>query len=361
MKYKVIKKFPLSPEIGFIINFDNIEQFVYKERFILTSFDCKNNPEFFEKSILTTDDKVDVFNNDVIYMVENNKITTQCAFLSTRQLYPKAKFYSTKEKAELHLHKFKVGDIVKTSNDVGKIKSIFEDISRWNTFYMAVNVEYVLGKSTQNISDIRLATDKEIENYYKDMGWKIGCSFKYKDGSIYKLIRLSIVAHRMWAWYKKTDTSVSLSAFLIDECELIVNEYPKNWKDLKKIDGWYINDDSKISKITNCQAINEYTDLCFTKKQCKSILAFAQLTQLHAVMIEMYNKENNCDWKPVYSTTKLIDTHHKTDLFVVVRGLNKLEVNVRSTMYHPLVFPTRELAEFSLLHHDKLWEQYYEI
>ena len=359
MKYKVIKEFPLSPEIGFIINFDNIEQFVYKERFILTSFDCKNNPEFFEKSILTTDDEVDVFNNDVIYMVDDNKITSHWAFLSTREVYPKAKFYSTKERAELHLHKFRIGDIVKTCNGVGRIKSIFEDSTRWDTPYTAVNVEYILGKSTQNVLDIKIATDEEIEMYYRTIGWGVGCSFKYKDGQIYKLNKISIVVHRMWVWHKRIDGS--LSAFLIDECELIVNEYPKSWEDLKKIDGWYINDDSKISKITNCQAINEYTDLCFTKKQCESILAFAQLTQLHAEIIKIYNKENNCDWKPVYSTTKLFDTHHKTDLFVVVRGLNKIEVNVRSTMYHHLVFSTRELAEFSAKHHKKLWEQYYEI
>jgi hypothetical protein len=360
LKLKVAKKFPGGPQVGTILCFDENARKNTKVS-NLTLSDCEKNPEFFEKVVLTTDDKVDMFNNEIIYMLDDNKITKQFAFLSTRQLYPKAKFYSTREKAELHLHKFKVGDIVKTRNDVGRIKSIFEDITRWETPYMAVHVEYYIGESVQEISNIRLATEKEIENYYKDMGWRIGCSFKYKDGSIYKLSKLSVVAHRMWAWYKKTDKAISLSALLIDECELIRCEYPKKWEqDLKLSEAYNIDHFAgKIVKRTSLAWLEPY--YFTTESQAKSALAFAKLTQLHAVMLEIYNKENNCNWKPVYSTTKLIDPHHKSDLFVVVRNLNKIEVNVRSTMYHHLVFPTRELAEFSLLHHGKLWEQYYEL
>lgn len=74
-KYKLIKQFPLSPEVGFIADFTKIgdNDCLYDVGAISNLFecDCKDWPEFWElkKTVFTTEDNVEVDSDRKLYGV----------------------------------------------------------------------------------------------------------------------------------------------------------------------------------------------------------------------------------------------------------------------------------------------------
>jgi hypothetical protein len=185
-----------------------------------------------------------------------------------------------------------------------------------------------------------LATKDEIIKYYESLGWVKGVKFKSRQGLdtivniIYKPNDLTLIEGNTYTDY-------------LYNCELIESpNYPKSWEelDVKRDNGYTI--DINVNRLDN-------KDVFATEQQAKSVLAFAQLTQLHKAMIDEYNRFNDCEWKPDW--TKIISK------FLVSRFEDYLKVGICYCEFAPLVFPTEELAEFSLEYHRELWENYYEI
>ena len=106
----------------------------------------------------------------------------------------------------------------------------------------------------------------------------------------------------------------------LSELEPII-EWPKTWEELK---------------------LRFQSDPA-TNQQQKSMIAFAQLSQLHKAIVG--------DWVPDWSEL--------TNKYVIQRVKNELEVAFYSYDYSHLAFQTREQAEFSLNHHRELWEKYW--
>jgi len=120
----------------------------------------------------------------------------------------------------------------------------------------------------------------------------------------------------------------------------IVEKYPKDIKDVPYNKTSYVP-----TYLSGIVTSNE--------KQYKSIEAFAQLTQLYAETIKVYNKKHNCDWKPVW--------HERNVKFVIVRTWDNLTITNVGYTYNPFPFPTEELAKFAVEHWSELWKQYYEL
>ncbi len=161
------------------------------------------------------------------------------------------------------------------------------------------------------------------------------------------------------------------------DCELITKpNYPKSWKEItpkshriadydsieefihsqfKFNFGYYVKDDSTIHSSGQRIKLQDVDRNIFaTEKQAKSSLAFAQLSQLHKVMIDEYNLINNCNWKPNWHD-------YEQAKYTVSRYKNNLILHKSTTGFKYLTFPTQELAEFSLEHHRELWKDYYEL
>lgn len=123
MKYKLIKSFPGSPEVGTIFTGGN--GFSYKGRsntghpFLASSFSEKqveSSPEFFAPYLFTTEDGVDVYVYDNFYYIGSVKNICQreCLFEGDGD-FSKSKTFSTREVAQKWIEeqnrpKFEVGE-----------------------------------------------------------------------------------------------------------------------------------------------------------------------------------------------------------------------------------------------------------
>lgn len=241
---------------------------------------------------------------------------------------------------------FKIGDIVVTQT--GFIFKIIE-ITGLNLYFQK-EPEW---RYWDNDGKCRLANNDEIIKYYENQGWVRGAKFKCNN-KIYTFKSMFLnnqIDKKLLVNYEENETIIN---FYFEDCELIKEpDYPKFWEELKRIEG-FCADGDRIIWVQDYVQNNELKDVFATNKQCESIIAFAQLSQLHKAMIDEYNKFNNCDWKPDWND-------NEQTKYCILLNKNELKVIPNFTVFRHLSFPTRELAEFSLLHHKKLWEQYYEL
>ena len=119
-----------------------------------------------------------------------------------------------------------------------------------------------------------------------------------------------------------------------------------SWEDSVNGEGWFINDDSRVSFVRG--AIRERFNYCVfkTEAQAKSALAFAQLSHI----VAKYNEGKECgrDW---FTVDK-----------VNVKNPNRgLKVSSWSSFDRHLSFYNKEDAEISLEVNRELWEQYWMI
>ncbi len=121
--------------------------------------------------------------------------------------------------------------------------------------------------------------------------------------------------------------------------------YPKSWNDLERLDGFFIDDASNINNLDDFKTYNDTKNIFATRKQAKSALAFAQLSQLA--------KEMNGDWVANWDDNNI--------KFVIARSSEKLYIEQWCAKFYSIVFKTKEMAEFSLKHHEQLWKDYYEL
>lgn len=386
--YKLLKDLPdVKAGVVFIWNghtgeyeyeykFNNFQELAY----YFSEVQVKENKEWFEPCLFISADGEPVFEGDEFYFVDFEGISKLCEAWEGSGGYSERKYFKSRQKAEEYIEslkpKFKVGDIVVVIDPGQQYTSYLEMYKKlgfrnilhnklednfgiYRCFTNQVPHEYpsqgdIVGIENDNnqglinVKGIRLATNDEIIQYYEQQGWVKGT----------KVIILgnSTVINDL----KVIDNLVYVSGnnncwALLDSCELIKEpEFPKSWEELKDIKGYWISPLEEIL-YTESKIVNKNKSLFSTEKQAKSALAFAQLSQLVKAM--------NGGWEYEWSDKNLYNDgkHNSNKLWTVIRVVNHLEVNFKTTHFCHLVFKTKELAEFSLKHHRKLWEEYYEL
>ena len=131
-------------------------------------------------------------------------------------------------------------------------------------------------------------------------------------------------------WYNGTDSELKELA-LQTYPELAVKELPKNWEDLGRISGYYVNARSEVvidGGATNFKNRNFFA----TEEQVEASIAMAQLSQLMAV----YNDGWVADWSDGISKDCLC------------RFGDKFTLEIRSYYGSFLTFKDRKTAELFL-------------
>ena len=139
---------------------------------------------------------------------------------------------------------------------------------------------------------------------------------------------------------------MALSAFTEAELNPIRNEWESKILG-KDIDGFYI---SSLSYITDSKCRCYQTDKATfkTKKQAKSALAYAQLTQLMAL------PEYNGDWVPDWSD----DCEAK---YIIRRVRNGIDTDYYSITHHHIFFKSSEIRNRFLENNFDLLKEYFEL
>ena len=130
----------------------------------------------------------------------------------------------------------------------------------------------------------------------------------------------------------------------------IACKYPKSWEDAfisKPIRGHWVNNFSDI-EIADRDAEADDKNVFKTKKQAKSALAYAQITQLMA--LPCYNG----DWIPDWGNGLY-------DKYSLIRVGNKINLVYRANKFAPIAFKSKEIRESFLKNHEYLLRQYFEM
>jgi hypothetical protein len=108
-KYKLIKAYPGSPKLGYIVEASNHSMFKNQAYYRGVRINSSNNQEFWEeiieKPLFTTEDGVDVFEKQEVFELINNTKIFRITFLKCTSMTGKnsRKYFSTKEKAENYI------------------------------------------------------------------------------------------------------------------------------------------------------------------------------------------------------------------------------------------------------------------
>lgn len=108
MKYKVVKKFPKGLEVGEVLSSRTDNWYQNKYGMICYKKDeVESSPEFFAPYILTTHDKVDMYENEKVITVYGKHITGEWTVNSSVQFSSDTLFFSTKQEAEKYIASLK--------------------------------------------------------------------------------------------------------------------------------------------------------------------------------------------------------------------------------------------------------------
>ena len=149
-KFKLIKKFPGSPEVGTI--FTGGSGFCYKERGMdgkksvsssLKTYlekDIENNPEYFAPCLFTTEDGVDIYEGDLFYHIAYENVWLTIAMIQPDyQRYGKT--FSTEKAAQDYMDllkpQYEKGDYVVLSIDNTTYMGIYEGVDKGLDLFVA--------------------------------------------------------------------------------------------------------------------------------------------------------------------------------------------------------------------------------
>ena len=133
---------------------------------------------------------------------------------------------------------------------------------------------------------------------------------------------------------------------------------------LKDGDKTFILDEFDIEKHKNCEVIGQYPtkhDVAFDYDKTPSISkVFNRLLSIRNEMIREYNKAHKRNWEADFRM--IIDKKNNTqEKWTVSRYNGCLCVTVGYFSFNHFPFPTEELAEYSLKEHKELWKIYYQL
>lgn len=133
-----------------------------------------------------------------------------------------------------------------------------------------------------------------------------------------------------------------------DAESLTLSKIQKRWRDNEKtnVNGYYIHSDSFIVYRSGYNN-NRNHNIFATKKQVKSALAMARISQIMA---------NDERFGGIVTDEEWCDGNW---LYVIIRADNDLEIALRNSSYAFLAFHTREQAELFLKENEDLVKDYY--
>ena len=140
------------------------------------------------------------------------------------------------------------------------------------------------------------------------------------------------------------------SSFTEIKFKPIEDKYPDSWEDAflgKRISGHYIDIDGDIVAANCGNYTKKDRNIFFKVGQAKSILAYAQLTQLMALPI--YNGDWEADWK---DCTKF--------KYSISREGDRLVKGVRFNYYEEIVFKSPEIRDIFFDKYQDLLQTYYQ-
>lgn len=156
-----------------------------------------------------------------------------------------------------------------------------------------------------------------------------------------KNIKLSIQQARDLYKINPEYRNTLLSVFTNEE--LGIEPVMKNWKELGKIRGFYLSDESKIEvQPLGDSNYKEYKALFATEKQARSALAMAQLSQLMADL----GDECNVDW------------NNNSAKYVIYRDGVDIYKSIADNVYKFLSFKTAKVRDAFLEKHKELIKDY---
>lgn len=117
------------------------------------------------------------------------------------------------------------------------------------------------------------------------------------------------------------------------------------WKDLKNINGYWINGNSDIEDIVHDDAHPINRNIFATEAQAKSALAMAQLSQLIPHYCKPFTNE---EW-----------LNRNLPKYTIYRDRGQSVVREQYGFYHFLAFRTMEQAELFFQNNKELIKQYY--
>lgn len=118
----------------------------------------------------------------------------------------------------------------------------------------------------------------------------------------------------------------------------------KTFEDLTSVSGYYIDTNSQIKSIQEAPADEYVYNVFSTKKQAKSALAMAQISQL----IPCYGGEiTDEEWRD-----------DSIDKYAIYRDGNKLSTNEFYSFYHFVAFHTEEQRNEFLKYNERLVRDY---
>lgn len=158
-----------------------------------------------------------------------------------------------------------------------------------------------------------------------------------------KIIKLSLEQARKM--YKKSPEMDELLLANFTKEELEKPDLPKEWSDLKFVSGYWISGFSQVKEVSANSTITGNKNTYATKKQARSALAMAQLSQL----MKVYNGDWEPDWNSSDQTKFVIKRHGKI--------LEKDDYYYQS--FHFLSFKSSDIRDEFLNNFEDLIKQYF--
>lgn len=146
--------------------------------------------------------------------------------------------------------------------------------------------------------------------------------------------------------YAQGDNFKTLALSAYTEKELTEKLLPKSWEELEKIRGCYIDETATvISNLTDYSTyVHSNKNVFAIKKQAKSALAMAQLSQL----MKVYND----GWEPIWNDESV-------DKYCIYRFDNSIYIEPCTFTFHFLVFKTEEIAWEFRKNFEQLIKEYF--
>ena len=141
------------------------------------------------------------------------------------------------------------------------------------------------------------------------------------------------------------------SSFTEIKFKPIEDKYPDSWDDAflgKRISGHYIDIDGDIVAANCGNYTKKDRNIFFKVGQAKSILAYAQLTQLMA--LPCYNGDWEADWDDVDQPK-----------YYIYRSGSQLEKSTNYCYYEEMAFKSREIRDIFFDKYQDLLQTYYQI